>query len=287
MSLFNLHNYTELLRRALDVGYRYIAFNQLAVSKSAMDRHGDDVFGSEGEGRCLLRHDVDVDLAAAVVMARAEAAMQISSTYFLMWRSPCYNLMSRSGQKYAEEILELGHHVGLHYDQGFDALRQFLPKTTTEQIHQQAHWLEILLNCRVTAVSFHQPSSVILQAGVDCGERLNTYDRNFLRDFHYVSDSNRVFSLWTSTEINSSIDVHTFALAHRWPQNIQLLIHPLWWVYDDTSTDDVWNRALQSNFEQTQQQLLETEKAYGPKREFRMIVAEIVNDSKQTRSDDR
>jgi len=286
MSPFNLQNYTALLNFALDAGYRFIAFDQFSDSELAIVRQGGTTLCNEAGGRCLLRHDVDADLAAAVVMARAEAAMGIFSTYFLMWRSPCYNLMSRFGQKHAEEILGLGHQIGLHYDQGYDESSQLLPKATAEQIRQQADWLEILLKCRVAAVSFHQPSFAVLQAGVDCGERLNTYDRNRLRFFNYVSDSNRVFALWPATCRDAATEVDARALAHCWPQDVQLLIHPLWWVYDNPSTEEVWDRAILNNLLQTQNQLLETERAYGSKREFRIIVAEKEKSSRQMRCGD-
>ena len=41
-----------------------------------------------------------------------------------MWRSPIYNLMGRESQKFVEEIINLGHSLGLHYDQGFDELNK-------------------------------------------------------------------------------------------------------------------------------------------------------------------
>lgn len=284
MSPFNLQNYTALLQHALRVGYRFIAFDQVLASESVLNRQSDKTWR---EGRCLIRHDVDADLAAAVVMARAEAAMGICATYFLMWRSPCYNLMSRSGQRYAEEILGLGHKIGLHYDQGFDELRHVSSLATGEQIRQQANWLETLLHCRVSAVSFHQPSQDLLQAGVDCGERLNTYDRERLRDFRYISDSNRRFPLWSAMDIEPAIEVDVCALACFLPQDIQLLIHPMWWVYNEPTTQAVWDKAILSNLQQTQQQLLRTERAYGPRREFRLYISETENNSKQTWSDGR
>lgn len=268
MSLFNLKNYTALLKHALHVGYRFITFDRLSVSDPATFYISNAAVDIERGGRCLLRHDVDADLAAAAVLARAESAMRISATYFLMWRSPCYNLMSRSGQQYAEEILGLGHQIGLHYDQGFDALHHVSSQSTGEQVRQQADWLETLLNCRVSAVSFHQPSPALLQAGVDCGERFNTYDRKRLRDFRYITDSNRVFSIWSDVETAAAIEADTHALARCWPQDIQLLIHPMWWVYSDLTTEDVWDRALMSNMEQTQRQLVATERAYGGERAF-------------------
>ena len=270
MSPFNLRNYEILLAKALSAGYRYIGFHQIK-EPGIVDVGVIPTSDVQSKGRILLRHDVDADLAAAVVMARVEAQLGIQSTYFLMWRSPCYNLMSRAGQNCAEEILGLGHHIGLHYDQGFDALRGLAPQLTAEQVSKQADWLESLLSCQVSAVSFHQPSESLLQAGMNCGARINTYDRTQLVEYRYVSDSNRVFPLWRPAEENSALQVDLYALAKSYPQNLQLLVHPMWWVYDAEITELVWERALLSNFEQMQEQLCETERAYGKKRTLSIL----------------
>lgn len=58
------------------------------------------------------------------------------------------------------------------------------------------------------------------------------------------------------------------ALSDCFPKDIQLLIHPMWWVYEDPNTEAVWNEVFKSNFEQTQAQLLLTERAFGPKRKL-------------------
>lgn len=268
MSQFNLLSYTKLLQCALESGYRFISFDQVKEGGNLSQFNEEKTAEVDNIGLCLLRHDVDVDLAAATTMARAEADIGVFSTYFLMWRSPCYNLMSRAGQSQAEELLAMGHKIGLHYDQGFDVKRNFSLKNTEDQILQQADWMKTLLNCQISAVSFHQPSQTLLKSGVDCGEMLNTYDRDSLHDFRYISDSNRVFPLWSSNEIGLSNEADNHALANCWPQNIQLLIHPMWWVFENSSTEAVWNRAILSNLKQSQKQLLETERAYGPARKF-------------------
>jgi hypothetical protein len=276
MSSFNLDSYTALLADAKNAGYDFISFDKVGKLEEPFaiyDNHSlskskiNNTSYTEKRGQCILRHDIDADLAAAATMARIEYKLGIHATYFLMWRSPCYNLMSRSSQILAESILMLGHHIGLHYDQGFDAKRNRTAAETAQQVQQQADWLQILLGSPVHAVSFHQPSSALLQSGMDCGERINTYDHERLKHFRYISDSNRVFSLWQSDQSQQSDNDPTQALEQCYPQNIQLLIHPMWWVYDDPSTEAVWDRALMSNFLQTQVQLLETERAFGPRRE--------------------
>jgi len=269
-SPFNLNTYAAMLRRAMELRYRFIGFEELEIPPShqsvAREFHSD----KSSHGRILLRHDVDGDLAAALKMASREAELGVLATYFLMFRSPCYNLMSRAGHTFAAELVSLGHQIGLHYDQGFDAIRGLPLKHTEAAIAREAEWLEQLLGVSVAAVSFHQPSSALLQSGVDCGNRINTYNQSLLAEFQYFSDSNRVFPLFDAVEAApNAIDFDFFdALAVHYPKNIQLLIHPMWWVYEETSTEDVWDSVLLSNLHQAQNQMLATERAYGARRTF-------------------
>jgi hypothetical protein len=250
-----------MLVRALASGYTFVGFDEVLDDQDSelesLESSLELSRSKKDKGRILLRHDVDVDLSAAAVMARTEAQLGIKSTYFLMWRSPCYNLMSRAGQEFAEQILELGHDIGLHYDQGFDSSRSKSEQFSANQINLQADWIEHLLDCQVSAVSFHQPSKVLLQADIQCGKRVNTYDRSTLSGFRYISDSNHELD----------------ALKRCFPEDLQLLVHPMWWVYDEDSTRKVWDMALTNNFNKAQKQFLETERAYGPKREI--IIKEI------------
>lgn len=265
-----------MLERALASGYTFVGFDEVLDDQDSelesLESPLELSRSKKDKGRILLRHDVDVDLSAAAVMASTEAQLGIKSTYFLMWRSPCYNLMSRAGHEYAEQILELGHDIGLHYDQGFDSSRSKSEQFSANQINLQADWIEHLLDCQVSAVSFHQPSKVLLQADVQCGKRVNTYDRSTLSGFRYISDSNRIFPLWILSDESLGPDHKLDALKRCFPEDLQLLVHPMWWVYDEDSTRKVWDMALTNNFNKAQKQFLETERAYGPKRE--MIIKE-------------
>ena len=94
---FDLAHYVELLDAARAGGYRFAFFDH-------EPRAGD----------VLLRHDVDMSLAAAVTMAELEAEREVRATYFLMTRSDFYNLDSRSGVAALARLRELGHRIGLH-----------------------------------------------------------------------------------------------------------------------------------------------------------------------------
>lgn len=212
----------------------------------------------------ICRDVIDGDLNAACKMAKEEAEIGIQSTYFLMWRSPCYNLMSRSNHQYVELILEMGHQIGLHYDQGFDALRNPTTVETSLMVKKQADWMEDLFSTKISSVSFHQPSSSLLQEGIDCGKRINTYDRLKLANYNYISDSNRVFPIWQNSSNESENVSSVMALADIFPNNVQLLIHPMWWVYDNETTEEVWDSVVFCNIKNTLRQLTETERAYGP-----------------------
>ena len=239
-----------MLTRAQEARYRFVLFRDVADGASAANQ----------ELACLLRHDVDADLSAAAELARAERELGVSSTYFLMLRSPLYNLMGRHNYLLAETLLSLGHEIGLHYDQGFDAKRGWTLQQTADAVEAEAEWLERQFGTRVSAVSFHQPGPAVLQGRVTTGSRINTYDRERLAAFDYFSDSNRQFPLGQKS-IEDAIAAHA-------PRNLHLLVHPIWWVYDDPTTEAAWDRAIHSNLQAMQHQLLETERAYGSRRRF-------------------
>jgi len=253
---FNLSMYREILVNGMQAGYRFTDFSEIRSENPSHDANAN---------QCLLRHDVDVDISAALIMAQVEHDLGVTATYFFMLRSPVYNLMGRKNHLMVEKILALGHAIGLHYDQGFDAKRNWTAERTANAVEDEAKWLETQFNADVTAVSFHQPAAELLQGKIDTGLRINTYDRRQLSGFDYFSDSNRQFPLLQVANGDLASAVAAFS-----PRNLQLLIHPVWWVYDEPTTEAVWDRAIYSNLESMQEQLIETERAYGDCRQFRI-----------------
>ena len=94
---FDLDHYRDLLR-CIGMGkYRYAGFDAEPVP-----------------GVVILRHDVDLSLEAALVMAELEAEEGAWSTWFLMTRSVFYNLASAEGARAIARLRELGHRVAHH-----------------------------------------------------------------------------------------------------------------------------------------------------------------------------
>ena len=64
----------------------------------------------------IMRHDIDMDLEAALKISSLEKDLGIHSTYFFMVCCPLYNVFSSNGAEQVKEILAAGHHFGLHFD---------------------------------------------------------------------------------------------------------------------------------------------------------------------------
>src|SRR5215831_20451385 len=94
---FDLGHYRELLQAAKSGGYRWAGFDR-----------------TPEPGDLLLRHDVDLSLAAAVELAEVEAETGAWSTWFLMTRSVFYNLASKEGEDAVARLRELGGRIAHH-----------------------------------------------------------------------------------------------------------------------------------------------------------------------------
>jgi hypothetical protein len=234
---FSFEQYQYILRSALENGYEFISFPALQTCRQREERV------------CLLRHDCDNDLIAALAIAHLEAEMGIRSTYFLMLRSAMYNLLSIPNAKLAQEILSAGHWIGLHFDE------QNYAQANLEQIaacvDRERCWLAEELGTQVDVVSVHQPTLRVLhnQIKLNC---LNTYDRSDMDDAYYLSDSNMMWKEDNPIE---------FFRTRKHPR-LQLLIHPEWWTKKEETLPQKWIGILRHNFELMQQSLLEREQTY-------------------------
>lgn len=237
---FTTDRYRLILEAALAAGYRFIGFDAMAAARLS----GDPV--------CALRHDCDNDPTAALRMAEIEAAMGVRSTYFLMLRSAMYNLMAKPHYDHARSILALGHHLGFHFD--YSCYGDIGPEDIAARGEEESRMLERLLDRPVTAVSFHQPSAMVLDNHVKLS-RINTYDPGDNLGFHYLSDSNMHWREGCPSAIFSD---------RRHPR-LHLLVHPEWWTPEPMDVGRKWQAMFRNNFAATQAVLLRTERSYGPR----------------------
>jgi hypothetical protein len=201
---FDLAHYREILEAAHKGGYRFTTFEE-------RPRDGD----------LFLRHDVDLDLAAAVEMAELEADAGARATYFLMTESVFYNLASSEGAATCARLRELGHAVGRH-----------------------AVYPNVVLDDRFdSVVSWHNPSPEVMSepiAGVT-----NAYAEPWFSRNNYRSDSNQ---RWR----NGCPHEELRARAFPW---LQLLTHPEIWVYPGETMGEKMRAMLDSERERRLEQL--------------------------------
>lgn len=215
--------------------------------------------GPEGpaERMLYLRHDVDADLDASVAMARLEQVIGVRSTYLFMVRSPVYNLFSRYARTAVDSVLQAGHTVGIH----FDAHGMTSEPDMRRGLQREAQILADEFSTDVDCVSFHQPSSAVLTGNYAFEGLVNAYSANDFHNTLYVSDTNRSEGFW---------DLWEAALSQA-ESSIQLLIHPMWWMYSQEEPWQVWNQALVDAFRGAMHQVLETERAIDPKSASRLF----------------
>ena len=66
--------------------------------------------------KALIRHDIDLSLTQAKEIANIENEMAVKSTYFIHLQNEFYNIFESKSQKIIQEILKLGHQIGVHFD---------------------------------------------------------------------------------------------------------------------------------------------------------------------------
>jgi hypothetical protein len=178
---FSLAHYRELLQAARDGGYRWAGFDKPPTA-----------------GDLLLRHDVDLSLAAALAVAEVEADEGAWATYFLMTRSVFYNLSSHEGERTIARLRELGHRVAHH-----------------------AVWPDVDLDGRFDpVVAWHNPDPEYMCAPIE--GVVNVMEAPFFDPEHYRSDSNQHWR-------HGCPDADLRAGRFEW---LQLLTHPEIWAFD-------------------------------------------------------
>jgi hypothetical protein len=204
---FDLDHYGELLAAAKAGGYRFAFFE-----------------GEPQPGDLLLRHDVDLSLDAALLLAELEREHGIGSTYFLMTESVFYNLASKEGERALTRLHDLGHRVGLH-----------------------AVWPRRELDTRFEPViAWHNPDPEYMAAPLDDG-LVNVMEPRFFSPEHYRSDSNQRWRSGCPHE----------ALARGEFEWLQLLTHPEIWVYPGATMGETMRAMLDAERERRLGQLAE------------------------------
>ena len=165
----------------------------------------------------ILRHDIDNHLAQAVRLAELEADEGVSSTCFVLLRTDFYNPASKTGQTALRRIQNLGHEIGLHFDEmAYGA--GLSSEEIIENIIKECGLLSALLETAVSTVSMHRPSQAVLEADLEIPGIVNSYGKTFFHDFKYLSDSR---CRWREPVL----DIIESGAYNR----LHILTHPFWY----------------------------------------------------------
>jgi hypothetical protein len=225
---FSWDRLRRLLRRSHELGYE------------------PRLFGDQGRpGRFVLwRHDIDLELEAAVALAELEAEEGVRSTFFLMARSAFYNLFSPAGEEAARRIAGLGHALGVHVDLGATRDAHLDDEQIRERVAREQSLVEAALPGLFDRwVSFHNPPADVV--GRDVPGVQSAYGPAFLRDVRYASDSLRRFAGGPFEEVLEA--------GH---ERLCLLLHPVLWAYDGSTMPEAVAAYLAARTERDRAELI-------------------------------
>lgn len=174
----------------------------------------------------ILRHDIDFSLKTALQLAELEYKQGIQSTYFILLATPFYNPFHRKSRNIIETIRDMGHAIGLHFDEA-----NYFISNKEELINHVEREIAILskgLDMDIKSVSMHRPSKWVLEADVHFPSVINSYSKEFFKDFKYLSDS----------RMNWREDVYQVIQSDLYDR-LHILTHPIWYGEKERSMKEI------------------------------------------------
>ena len=164
----------------------------------------------------ILRHDIDFSLEKALIFANLENAKNIKSTYFVLLSTNFYNVFSKESGDILKNIKEMGHDIGLHFDE-----KKYIINSERELeywVKEEITYLSGVLRSPVNIVSMHRPSKWILDNDIHFDGLINTYSKTFISDFKYISDSRMHWR-------EDVLDI----IEKQLHKKLHILTHPFWY----------------------------------------------------------
>lgn len=186
----------------------------------------------------LWRHDIDYSPQRALAIARLEAATGLRGTYFFQLRSHFYNLLEPGMESVVQEIAEMGHKIGLHFDPlPYSAPTPNPVKYLTDQLSVEIDFFKKCFHLDVSAFSLHNPTvingSFSEQAShffdIPCADTVHLSHK-----FLYISDSR---GGWRRRALPTIIDKCCDKRLH-------VLTHPVRWTPEPCSIQEMLFRHM-------------------------------------------
>lgn len=171
----------------------------------------------------LLRHDIDFSLSHAYKLAKKELDLGVFSTYFFMFSTNMYNLLSYKNREIVKSIKSMGHKISLHFDPvAYSEIKSFKKeKAIFEKIFDQ----------KVDIVSIHRPGKFLKKNNIKLFGISQTYQDKYFKEMTYISDSG-------GRDVMPLIKNY---LEFKSNKGLHLLIHPIWWCKKSSSPTKTLN----------------------------------------------
>lgn len=176
----------------------------------------------------ILRHDVDYTMNGVLDFASIEHDLGISATYLFRIHADEYNLFSPINYSALEQLKQMGHEIGLHFETM--NIGRSINMDPTVLLTKEKIILETILDEPVFTCSEHRELSGIVHQTPLFHKEHNPYnfgfdfyamDPKYSKNMKYLSDSN---ANWREGDLLQHIDYH---------DRFQILIHPDWWFETD------------------------------------------------------
>lgn len=214
---FSLIDYRTLLEDMLRAGF---ALRPVSEMKRA-----------QGAPVVFVRHDIDFSLKLVLPLARIEAELGVEATYYLLVDGP-YSMKEPANRQALQELSDLGHEIGLHYDLSFYPAD---PEGQRSRLKREVQLVESWLSSSVKTISMHEPHR---NAGdpFQQEEWVHPHDPRLQGGLMYVSDSCRA---WRDESLSSLFE-------EDGPDRLLFLTHPELWL----------NGAIEDRFTYLEQEVI-------------------------------
>lgn len=206
-----LDEYKILLESFKNNGYAFVFFKELFALQNQV----------------ALRHDIDFDMNAALVMAKLEQELNIKSSYFFLLSNHNFNLLVPENVHIIREIKKLGHVVSLQFDPS-----NYAQEKELEMLEWEIKLFENIADTEIEIISFHRPSFSAMNSEKWLPNIEHTYLKKYTENAYYHSDSKGLWRFGHPLETQAFLE----------QKSMQLLIHPIWWIVDGkTNEEKIWH----------------------------------------------
>ena len=191
----------------------------------------------------FIRHDVEFSILRALQLAKFEKEhLQIKTNYFFHIKNNCYNLISHQNIGFVNQIQELGHSIGLHFNYSGIDKKENIKK---ELFNQFAILKKYFKNISIYFTP-HRPSTI--KSLQDCNIKgvVNLYSKKYFTEFNKIDDDyNKPVYLADSRGMWKYI--HPMKLDLKKHKKVQLNFHPDIWSVKGFDTLKNYNELIKDN----------------------------------------